>query len=94
MLWQNKLVTPYLRSTQGEAYTPRLGFERLMINSDARSGQTIEDRIRPALESGSAIGSKAPVLVVIDEVDGATGGDNVCTSDFPQIESLTLHAVW
>lgn len=38
----------------------------------------IDDRVRPALESGSAIGSKKPVCVVIDEIDGATGaGENV-----------------
>lgn len=49
-----------------------------VIASDARSGNTIEDRIRPALEAGSAIGETRPVLVVIDEIDGATGGtDNV-----------------
>jgi hypothetical protein len=47
-------------------------------NSDARSAQVVDDRIRPALESGSAIGSSRPVLIVIDEIDGATGGgDNV-----------------
>lgn len=44
--------------------------------SDARSGSVIEDRIRPALEAGHAMGSTKPVLVVIDEIDGATG-DNV-----------------
>lgn len=44
--------------------------------SDARSGQVVDERIRPALESGFAIGSSKPVLVVIDEIDGATG-DNV-----------------
>ena len=38
----------------------------------------VEDRIRPALESGSAIGKTKPVLLVIDEIDGATGaGENV-----------------
>ena len=38
----------------------------------------VDDRIRPALESGAAIGSSKPVLVVIDEIDGATGaGDSV-----------------
>ena len=38
----------------------------------------MDDRIRPALESGAAIGSPKPVLVVIDEIDGATGaGDGV-----------------
>jgi hypothetical protein len=44
--------------------------------SDARSGQVVDERIRPALESGYAVGSSKPVLVVIDEIDGATG-DNV-----------------
>ena len=38
----------------------------------------IDDRIRPTLESGSAVGSKKPVCLVIDEIDGATGsGENV-----------------
>ena len=44
--------------------------------SDSRSGQVVDERIRPALESGYAVGSTKPVLVVIDEIDGATG-DNV-----------------
>ena len=48
------------------------------FSSDARSGSVVDDRIRPTLESGSAIGSTKPVLLVIDEIDGATGtGDNV-----------------
>lgn len=47
--------------------------------SDARSGSVIDDRIRPALESGCAVGSTKPVLLIIDEIDGATGaGENVC----------------
>lgn len=38
----------------------------------------VDDRIRPALESGAGIGSSKPVLVVVDEIDGATGaGDSV-----------------
>ena len=46
--------------------------------SDARSGSIVDDRIRPALESGSAIGSTKPMLLVIDEIDGATGsGESV-----------------
>ena len=49
-----------------------------LFASDSRSGQVIDDRIRPTLESGSAIGSKKPVCLVIDEIDGATGvGENV-----------------
>lgn len=51
----------------------------LNVLSDARSAQVVDDRIRPALETGSAIGSSKPVLIIIDEIDGATGGgDNVC----------------
>lgn len=45
--------------------------------SDARSGQVVDDRIRPTLEAGSTVGSSKPVLLIIDEIDGATGGDNV-----------------
>ena len=41
--------------------------------SDARSGQVVDERIRPALEAGYAVGNSKPVLVVIDEIDGATG---------------------
>ncbi|QRW27758.1 sister chromatid cohesion protein [Rhizoctonia solani] len=41
--------------------------------SDARTGSIVDDRIRPILESGTAMGSNKPVLMVIDEVDGATG---------------------
>lgn len=51
----------------------------LTPHSDARSAQVIDERIRPALESGSAVGSVKPMLLIIDEIDGATGGgDNVC----------------
>ena len=50
----------------------------LNFRSDARSGSVVDDRIRPALESGFAVGSEKPVLLVIDEIDGATGtGENV-----------------
>jgi hypothetical protein len=48
------------------------------FHSDARSGSVVDERIRPALESGSAVGSSKPVLLIIDEIDGATGaGENV-----------------
>ena len=44
----------------------------------------VDDRIRPTLESGAAIGSSKPVLVVVDEIDGATGaGDSVRLVVFP-----------
>lgn len=51
---------------------------KLCIYSDARGGNVINDRIRPTLESGSSVNGTKPVLVIIDEIDGATGaGDNV-----------------
>ena len=34
----------------------------------------IDERLKPTLEAGSMIGSKKPVCVVVDEIDGATGG--------------------
>ena len=53
----------------------------LNFRSDARSGSVVDDRIRPALESGFAVGSEKPVLLVIDEIDGATGtGENVSSA--------------
>lgn len=53
-------------------------FAYALVYSDARSASVVDDRIRPALESGSAVGSSKPVLIIIDEIDGATGGgDNV-----------------
>ena len=53
-------------------------YRLLHLRSDARSGSVVDDRIRPALESGFAVGSEKPVLLVIDEIDGATGtGENV-----------------
>lgn len=58
----------------------------LTRRSDARSAQVIDDRIRPALESGSAVGSVKPMLLIIDEIDGATGGgDNVCAASDPHL---------
>lgn len=51
----------------------------IVLDSDARSGHVVDERIKPALETGSAVGSKKPTLLVVDEIDGATGGgDNVC----------------
>ena len=56
----------------------RIYYFHFFFHSDARSGSVVDDRIRPALESGFAVGSAKPVLLVIDEIDGATGtGENV-----------------
>jgi chromosome transmission fidelity protein 18 len=62
--------------------------------SDARSGQVVEERIRPALESGARIGSSKPSLVIIDEIDGATGaGDSVSRHCMPSMNRPNLSTV-
>ncbi|PPQ73595.1 hypothetical protein CVT26_010493 [Gymnopilus dilepis] len=69
------------KTTLAHVVARHAGYEVMEINaSDARSGSIVDDRIRPALESGYAVGSTKPVLLVIDEIDGATGaGDNTNT---------------
>lgn len=45
--------------------------------SDDRSTSTVEDRVREALETKSLMGGSAmekPTCLVLDEIDGATGG--------------------
>ncbi|KAF8633836.1 hypothetical protein AX15_001213 [Amanita polypyramis BW_CC] len=66
------------KTTLAHVIARQAGYEVMEINaSDARTGSVVEDRIRPTLESGSAVGKKKPVLLVIDEIDGATGaGEN------------------
>ncbi len=55
-----------------------LGSQRMCVFSDARAGNVVDERIRPTLEAGHMLNSKNPVLLVIDEIDGATGaGENV-----------------
>ena len=67
------------KTTLAHIVAQHAGYNVFEINaSDARSADVVDDRIRPAIESGAKIGSSKPNLVVIDEIDGATGGsDNV-----------------
>ncbi|OCB84144.1 P-loop containing nucleoside triphosphate hydrolase protein [Sanghuangporus baumii] len=71
----------YGKTTLAHVVARQAGYEVMEINaSDSRSGQVIDDRIRPTLESGSGVGSKKPVCLVLDEIDGATGaGENSST---------------
>ncbi|THH10289.1 hypothetical protein EW145_g1444 [Phellinidium pouzarii] len=56
----------YGKTTLAHVAARQAGYEVMEINaSDARSGQVIDDRIRPALESGSAVGSKKPHARII-----------------------------
>ncbi|KAJ8700036.1 Chromosome transmission fidelity protein 18 [Pleurotus ostreatus] len=69
------------KTTLAHVIARQAGYEVMEINaSDARSGQIVDDRIKPTLEAGATIGSKKPVLLIIDEIDGATGaGDSSAT---------------
>ncbi|KAL1746335.1 P-loop containing nucleoside triphosphate hydrolase protein [Schizophyllum fasciatum] len=78
------------KTTLAHVVARHAGYEVMEINaSDARSGTEVEDRIRPALESGSAVGSKKPVLLVIDEIDGATGAGDNSSSFIHKLVQLT-----
>ncbi|KAI0672750.1 P-loop containing nucleoside triphosphate hydrolase protein [Trametes maxima] len=65
------------KTTLAHIVAQHAGYEVFEINaSDARSADVVDERIRPALESGAKVGSTKPNLVVIDEIDGATGGSD------------------
>ncbi|CAE6512152.1 unnamed protein product [Rhizoctonia solani] len=62
------------KTTLAHIVGKQAGYGIAEINaSDARTGSIVDDKIRPVLESGTAMGSNKPVLMVIDEIDGATG---------------------
>ncbi|KZT71388.1 P-loop containing nucleoside triphosphate hydrolase protein [Daedalea quercina L-15889] len=78
------------KTTLAHVVARHAGYQAFEINaSDARSAQVVDDRLRPALESGSAVGSSKPVLVVIDEIDGATGGSDHSAGFIRKLLSLT-----
>ncbi|KAJ7444820.1 P-loop containing nucleoside triphosphate hydrolase protein [Mycena latifolia] len=83
------------KTTLAHVVARQAGYEVMEINaSDARSGSVIDDRIRPALESGSAVGSTKPVLLVIDEIDGATGAGENSNTFIHKLVQLTYDKPW
>ena len=73
------------KTTLAHIVAQHAGYNVFEINaSDARSADVVDERIRPALESGAKIGSSRPNLVVIDEIDGATGGSDSVSSSTSQ----------
>lgn len=63
------------KTTLAHIVAKQAGYNVFEVNaSDARSAQIVDERIRPALESGATVGSSKPTLLVVDEIDGATGG--------------------
>ncbi|KAH0583568.1 hypothetical protein H2248_009191 [Termitomyces sp. 'cryptogamus'] len=78
------------KTTLAHVIAKQAGYDVMEINaSDARSGSIVDDRIRPALESGSAVGSTKPVLLIIDEIDGATGAGDNSNTFISKLVSLT-----
>lgn len=72
----------YGKTTLAQIVARQAGYRTLEINaSDDRNAGTVTSRIKNAIDAGSGLGSEGrPTCVVIDEVDGASGGgDAVCT---------------
>ncbi|EJU05169.1 P-loop containing nucleoside triphosphate hydrolase protein [Dacryopinax primogenitus] len=70
------------KTTLAHVLATSAGYSVYEINaSDERAARVVDDRIRPALEAGSGVGSKKPVCVVIDEIDGV-GGAGVDSNAF------------
>ncbi|KAF8211876.1 P-loop containing nucleoside triphosphate hydrolase protein [Mycena galopus ATCC 62051] len=83
------------KTTLAHVVARQAGYEVMEINaSDARSGSVIDDRIRPALESGCAVGSTKPVLLIIDEIDGATGAGESSNTFIHKLIQLTSDKPW
>ncbi|KAL4077289.1 P-loop containing nucleoside triphosphate hydrolase protein [Scleroderma yunnanense] len=79
------------KTTLAHVVAAQAGYEVMEINaSDARTAQVIDDRILPALESGSRVGSTKPILLIIDEIDGATGGGDNSSGFVQKLVSLTF----
>ncbi|PVF95198.1 P-loop containing nucleoside triphosphate hydrolase protein [Serendipita vermifera] len=79
------------KTTLAHVIARQAGYAVMEINaSDARTGNIIEDRIRPVLEAGTAVGGSKPVLVIIDEIDGATGGGDNNAGFVQRLVNLTM----
>ncbi|KAJ3782143.1 P-loop containing nucleoside triphosphate hydrolase protein [Lentinula aff. detonsa] len=78
------------KTTLAHVIAKQAGYEVMEINaSDARSGQIVDDRIRPTLETGYTVKSTKPVLIIIDEIDGATGAGENSSSFIYKLVQLT-----
>lgn len=68
------------KTTLAHVAAKAAGYHVHEINaSDDRSARTVEDRVKDALESNSlhnGSNRKQPTCLILDEVDGATGGGN------------------
>ncbi len=66
----------YGKTTLAHIVARHAGYRTLEINaSDDRSAATVSTRIKNAIDTGTGIASEGkPTCVIIDEIDGASGG--------------------
>lgn len=63
------------KTTLAKVVAKHAGYELMEINaSDDRSAKVLKQRIKDATEVQPVFGTRKPVLVVLDEIDGAMGG--------------------
>lgn len=74
----------YGKTTLAHVIAKQAGYKTLEINaSDDRSAGTVSTRIKNAIESGSGLASEGkPTCVVLDEIDGASGGGDTVNRPF------------
>ncbi|KAF9447866.1 P-loop containing nucleoside triphosphate hydrolase protein [Macrolepiota fuliginosa MF-IS2] len=78
------------KTTLAHVVAHHAGYDVMEVNaSDTRAGNVVDERIRPALESGASVNGTRPVLVVIDEIDGATGAGENTNSFIHNLVQLT-----
>ncbi len=69
------------KTTLAHTIAKHCGYRAYEINaSDDRTGRSLQNKISDAVDTRSALGTRLPNLVIIDEVDGVAGN-----------ESLSLH---
>eukprot|EP00158_Paraphelidium_tribonemae_P005793 Partr_v1_DN27526_c0_g1_i1_m30670 putative chromosome transmission fidelity len=67
----------YGKTTLAHVIAKQCGYRVFEVNaSDERTSDVVSRQIKDAVESKSVFGDKKPNLIVIDEIDGATGGSN------------------
>ena len=78
----------YGKTTLAHIVAQQAGYRTLEINaSDDRSATTVTSRIKNAIDAGSGLGAEGrPTCVIIDEIDGASGGGDAVSQDLENNE--------
>ncbi|KZT55103.1 P-loop containing nucleoside triphosphate hydrolase protein [Calocera cornea HHB12733] len=79
------------KTTLAHVLASSAGYAVHEINaSDERAARIVDERIRPTLEAGSGVGSKKPVCLIIDEIDGVGGAGGESNAFIGSLIQLTL----